>query len=47
MKMKINYIIVLLLLIMVIVSSCSGSRGLYGGKGRTNCGCPSHRGMVG
>ena len=46
MKMKVNYIIVLLLLVMVVVSSCSGSRGLYG-KGRQNCGCPSHRGMVG
>jgi predicted small secreted protein len=46
MKMKLNYIIVALLLISVFVSSCSGSRGLYG-KGHQNCGCPSHRGMVG
>jgi len=45
MKVKLSYIIVLLL-VVIAVSSCSGSRGLYGG-GRQKCGCPSHRGMVG
>ncbi len=46
MKMKVNYIIILLLLVTVVVSSCSGSRGLYG-RGHQDCGCPSRRGLVG
>lgn len=44
---RINKFGLLLLFVgMVVVSSCS--RNYYSGSGKgSNCGCPSHKGMVG
>jgi len=45
MKQK-SKIIVLLLMLGIIVASCN--KNYYSGTGKgSNCGCPSHKGMVG
>jgi predicted small secreted protein len=45
MKQK-SKIIVLLIMLGIIVASCN--KNYYSGTGKgSNCGCPSHKGMVG
>jgi predicted small secreted protein len=45
MKQK-SKIIVLLLMLGIILASCN--KNYYSGTGKgSNCGCPSHKGMVG
>lgn len=48
MKRKIAGSIVLLLMIGAMLGSCSsGKYYYYNGKKSKNCGCPTHRGIVG
>jgi hypothetical protein len=46
MNRKVNLGIVLLISALVLIVSSCNSNG-YGKSSRKNCGCPSHRGIVG
>jgi len=47
MKRKIAGSVVLLLMIGTMLSSCSSRTYTFNGKKSKNCGCPTHRGIVG
>lgn len=47
MKRNIAAGFVVLLMVGTMLSSCSSGRYTFNGKKSKNCGCPSHRGIVG